>query len=143
MQDIQRIWDKMARALAGTCAIQETQAGNATYVAATPITQSFTVNTSSGGDPTVGVVPSYNDAYASVGGIPNRTTVCTTVKPLGGGQDDFNNIQFREISYLASGSPLAQGIPLSCANQRGSGCGTGEVQRRSAVQRRGEIRRDR
>lgn len=86
---------------AGTCTIQATQAGNATYAAATPITQSFTVNTSSSGDPTVGVVPSYNDAYAnwknaglaSVGGIPNRTTICTTVNPLGGGQDDFNNIQ--------------------------------------------------
>jgi len=47
------------------------------------------------------VLPSYDDAYAnwknaglqSVGGIPNRTTVCATVNPLGGGQDDFANIQ--------------------------------------------------
>jgi hypothetical protein len=47
------------------------------------------------------VLPSYNDAYAnwnhaglgSVGGIPNRTSVCATVNPLGGGQDDFTNIQ--------------------------------------------------
>jgi hypothetical protein len=54
-----------------------------------------------GGDPTVGVLPSYNDAYANwknaglltVGGIPNRTTICATVNPLGGGQDDFTNIQ--------------------------------------------------
>jgi hypothetical protein len=52
-------------------------------------------------DPTSGVLPSYNDAYAnwknagllSVGGIPNRTTVCATVNPLGGGRDDFPNIQ--------------------------------------------------
>ena len=52
-------------------------------------------------DPTSGVLPSYNDASAnwknaglqSVGGIPNRTTVCATVNPLGGGQDDFTNIQ--------------------------------------------------
>ena len=56
---------------------------------------------SSGSDPTSGVLPTYNDAYAnwknaglqSVGGIPNRTTVCATVNPLGGGQDDFANIQ--------------------------------------------------
>jgi hypothetical protein len=56
---------------------------------------------SSGSDPTSGVLPSYNDAYAnwkmaglqSVGGIPTRTTVCATVNPLGGGQDDFTNIQ--------------------------------------------------
>jgi hypothetical protein len=54
-----------------------------------------------GGDPTVGLLPSDRDAYAnwsmagmlSVGGIPNRTTVCATVNPRGGGQDDFNNIQ--------------------------------------------------
>ncbi len=55
----------------------------------------------SGSDPTSGVLPSYDDAYAnwknaglgSVGGIPNRTTVCATVNPRGGGQDDFTNIQ--------------------------------------------------
>ena len=56
---------------------------------------------SSGSDPTSGVLPSYNDAYAnwknaglqSVGGIPDRTTVCATVNPLGGGKDDFTDIQ--------------------------------------------------
>jgi hypothetical protein len=50
-------------------------------------------------DPTVGVLPTYNDAYAnwvnagmqSVGGIPTRTTVCVTVSPSGG--DDYKNIQ--------------------------------------------------
>jgi uncharacterized repeat protein (TIGR02543 family) len=55
----------------------------------------------SSADPTTGVLPSYNDAYAnwnnaglqSIGGIPNRTTVCATVNPLGGGQDDFTNVQ--------------------------------------------------
>jgi hypothetical protein len=47
----------------------------------------------------VGVLPSYNDAWANwknagvPGGIPNRTTVCATVNPLGGGQDDYANIQ--------------------------------------------------
>ena len=54
-----------------------------------------------GSDPTSGVLPSYDDAYAnwknaglqSVGGIPDRTTVCATVNPLGGGKDDFTNIQ--------------------------------------------------
>jgi len=52
-------------------------------------------------DPTVGVLPSYDDVYAnwknaglqSVGGIPNRTTICATVNPLGGGKDDYTNIQ--------------------------------------------------
>ena len=52
-------------------------------------------------DATSGVLPSYDDASAnwknagllSVGGIPNRTTVCATVNPLGGGQDDFTDIK--------------------------------------------------
>ena len=87
--------------IAGTCTIQATQAGNTTYAAATPMSQSFTVNASSGSDPTSGVLPSYNDTYANwknaglalVGGIPDRTTICATVNPLGGGQDDFSNIQ--------------------------------------------------
>jgi Immunoglobulin domain len=106
-------------AAAGTCTIQATQAGNGTYAAATPVTQSFTVNGSGGGDPTVGILPSYNDAYAnwknaglaSVGGIPERTTICTTVNPLGGGQDDFNDIQNAinscpagEVVQLAAGA---------------------------------------
>jgi len=54
-----------------------------------------------GQDPTAGVLPQYDDASAnwanaglqSVGGIPQRTTVCATVNPLGGGQDDFADIQ--------------------------------------------------
>ena len=47
------------------------------------------------------ILPSANDASAnwkmagmqSVGGIPNRTTVCATVNPLGSAQDDTTNIQ--------------------------------------------------
>ena len=47
------------------------------------------------------MLPSYDDAYANwknaglqtVGGIPNRTTICATVNPLGGGKDDFTDIQ--------------------------------------------------
>ena len=54
-----------------------------------------------GNDSVAGVLPSYDDVYAnwtnagmqSVGGIPTRTTICATVNPLGGGQDDFTNIQ--------------------------------------------------
>ncbi len=86
---------------AGPCKVQATQAGNAAYAAATPVSQTFTVNATSGSDPTSGVLPSYNDAYANwknaglalIGGIPNRTTICVTVNPKGGGQDDFTDIQ--------------------------------------------------
>jgi hypothetical protein len=46
-------------------------------------------------------LPAYDDAYPNwsraglltVGGIPHRTTICATVNPLGGGKDDFTNIQ--------------------------------------------------
>jgi hypothetical protein len=68
------------------------------------------------GDPTTGVLPSYNDAYAnwknaglqSVGGIPTRTTVCATVNPLGSGQDDFTNIQ-NAINNCAAGKVVQLG----------------------------------
>ena len=101
----------------GTCTIQAMQAGNNSYAAATPVSQSFTVNVS--GDPTSGVLPFYNDAYAnwknaglaSVGGIPDRTTICATVNPLGAGQDDYTNIQNAinncpagEVVQLAAGA---------------------------------------
>ena len=134
-------------AAAGTCTIQATQAGNSTYAPATPVTQSFTVNESGGGDPTNGVLPSYNDAYAnwknaglaSVGGIPDRTTICTTVNPLGGGQDDFNNIQNAinscpagEVVQLAAGAfsikladmPIHIGTGITL---RGTGACTGST----------------
>jgi hypothetical protein len=61
----------------------------------------FAKKVASAQDPTSGVLPPYDDVYAnwknagliSVGGIPDRTTVCATVNPLGGGKDDFTNIQ--------------------------------------------------
>jgi uncharacterized repeat protein (TIGR02543 family) len=67
-------------------------------------------------DPTTGVLPSYDDAFAnwknaglaSVGGIPSRTTVCATVNPLGGGQDDFTNIQ-NAINSCAAGKVVQLG----------------------------------
>jgi len=49
---------------AGICSIQATQAGNATYAAATPVTQSFTVNAAGGGGGT-GSLPPYAVGYAS------------------------------------------------------------------------------
>src|ERR1700733_6918077 len=72
-----------------------------------------------------GVLPKDGDASAnwrmagmlSVGGIPNRTTVCATVSPLGGGQDDTADIQNAidtcpawEVVSLTSGSfTIAEG----------------------------------
>ena len=67
----------------------------------TGTSSSGSTSSSSGGAADGGVLPPYDDATAnwanagllSVGGIPTRTTVCATVNPLGGGQDDFTNIQ--------------------------------------------------
>ena len=44
----------------------------------------------------------------SVGGIPNRTTVCATVGPLGSGQDDTTNIQ-----NAVNACPLGQVVSLA------------------------------
>ena len=44
----------------------------------------------------------------SVGGIPNRTTVCATVSPLGGGQNDTAHIQ-----SAIEACPLGQVVSLS------------------------------
>jgi hypothetical protein len=61
-------------------------------------------------------LPSYDDAYPnwanaglqSVGGIPDRTTVCATVDPIGGGADDFTNIQ-NAINSCATGQVVELG----------------------------------
>jgi hypothetical protein len=63
-----------------------------------------------------GVLPADLDASAnwqiagmlSVGGIPNRTTVCATVSPLGGGKDDTANIQ-----NAVNACPLGQVVSLA------------------------------
>jgi hypothetical protein len=68
-------------------------------LASTGTTGSSGTTGTTGPDPTSGLLPSDRDASAnwkmaglqSVGGIPNRMTVCATVKPSGG--DDTSNIQ--------------------------------------------------
>jgi hypothetical protein len=101
-----------------------------------------------GGDPTISLLPGMRDASAnwkmagmlSVGGIPTRTTVCETIKPLGSAQDDTANIQnavnacpVGQVISLAAGTftvaegnfiLLNKGITL-----RGAGPGSTIVQR--------------
>ena len=45
----------------------------------------------------------------SVGGIPNRTTVCATASPLGNAQDDTHNIQ-DAINNCPSGQVVQLGV---------------------------------
>jgi hypothetical protein len=131
--------------IAGTCTIEATQPGNTTFAPAAPVSQSFTVNASGSGDPAAGVVPTYNDTYANwknaglalAGGIPDRTTICATVNPLGGGLDDYTDIQNAidncpagEVVQLAAGAfsikladmPIHIGTGISL---RGTGACTG------------------
>lgn len=69
-----------------------------------------------GSDPTVGLLPSYNDVYAnwkmagmqSVGGIPNRSTICATLTPLGGSQFDT-----AQINNAISACPAGQVVQLN------------------------------
>ena len=70
------------------------------------------------GNPTFGVLPFYNDANAnwrmagmqSVGGIPNRTTICGSVlTPLGGGMDDKPQI-LTAINNCTPGQVVQLGV---------------------------------
>ncbi len=69
-----------------------------------------------GSDPTTAVLPSYNDAYANwsneglqpIGGIPTRTTICSTVSPSGK-------------------TPPTSGDDASLINSAISSCPAGEV----------------
>src|SRR5215469_12019928 len=72
-----------------------------------------------------GILPKDGDASAnwrmagmlSLGGIPNRTTICATITPLGHGQDDTTNIQNaiqscpdgEVVSLAAGGFTIAEG----------------------------------
>jgi hypothetical protein len=65
------------------------------------------------------ILPAYNNVSAnwqmaglqSIGGIPNRTTVCATVNPLGGGADDAANIQ-----NAINGCPVGEVVQLGSSN---------------------------
>ena len=70
------------------------------FLVSAPSVWAISVSTGSN-DPTVGFLPSYDDAYtnwhnaglASIGGYPRRTKVCATLSPLGSGRDDAARIQ--------------------------------------------------
>jgi hypothetical protein len=64
---------------------------------------------------TTNVIPAANNVAAnwqkagmqSVGGIPNRTTICATVNPIGGGTSDSTN-----INTAIAGCPVGQVVQL-------------------------------
>jgi hypothetical protein len=86
--------------------------------------------TAAGSDPTVNVLPSFNDAYANwskaglvlVGGIPNRSTACTTAQagvtmPLApSGGDDVS-----QINTAISNCPLNSVVNMTTGTFKSSG----------------------
>jgi hypothetical protein len=94
-----------------------------------------------GGDPTIGLLPSDRDAYASwrmvglksVGGIPNRTTIFRTLSPSGG--DDTAAIQAAlnacpsgQVVQLTAGvfRVTGNGLQFSASNCTLRGAGPGQ-----------------
>ena len=92
--------------------------------------------------PSGSILPPDRDASAnwkmaglqSIGGIPNRTTVCATVNPLGGGQNDATNINtaisncpVEQVVQLAAGTfTIAEGSYIKLnkgVTLRGAGAG--------------------
>jgi hypothetical protein len=84
--------------VAGTCSITASQAGNSTYAAATPVTQSFMVNS---GSAIFYTLPSerttlWQPGVTYNGGIPTNRTQCGTTVTVSGdksGATDTANIQ--------------------------------------------------
>jgi len=123
---------------------------------ATTVSENLTISITgtSGGSPGAGgILPPDRDASAnwqmagllSVGGIPNRTTICATVSPLGSGRDDTTNIQ-----NAVNKCPLGQVVSLSAGiftiaeghyvlldkgiTLRGAGAGSTILQRTNGAQ---------
>ena len=107
-----------------------------------------TSTTASGGGGSVSLFPADRNASANwqkaglltVGDIPNRTTVCATVSPLGGGADDTANIQnaieacpLGQVVKLAAGTfTIAEGSYVLLdrgVTLRGAGAGVTILQR--------------
>ncbi len=94
-----------------------TSAGTGTTTTGTSAgTGTTTTGTSAGTASSGGLFPADRNASANwqnaglltVGDIPNRTTVCATVSPLGGGSDDTANIQ-----NAIEACPLGQVVKLA------------------------------
>jgi hypothetical protein len=96
--------------------------GGSTASCTDKLASTGTTGTSSS-DPTTGLLPSDRDASAnwkmaglqSVGGIPNRTTICATLSPSG--RDDTANIQaaINNCTAATPGSPSSGGVVMLSA----------------------------
>jgi hypothetical protein len=129
---------------AGTCSITASQAGNANYAPAIPVTQAFTVTTGSGPqtitfDPIpnqiFGISPFPIAARASsrlaIGIVSTTPTVCKTasgrVMLLGAGTCSVTASQGGNASYGAA-APVTRSFSVSLANPSGSFQGAASIQ---------------
>ena len=116
---------------AGTCTIQATQAGNATYAAATPVSQSFTVNAGSlqsqtitfnnPGTQTVGTqltLVATASSGLTVSFISQTTSVCTvsgtTATLVASGTCTIQATQAGNTTYAAA-TPVSQSFTVNAA----------------------------
>jgi len=114
----------------GTCNIQATQAGNSTYAAATPVSQSFTVNTASqtitfGTIATQTVATPLTLSATATSGLPvsfasMTTGVCTvsgtTAAMVTSGTCTIQATQAGNISYSPA-TPVSQSFTVNAASQ--------------------------
>jgi uncharacterized protein (TIGR03437 family) len=115
----------------GSCAITASQAGNASYAAATPVTQSFTVGAApqtitfgAPSDVSSGTAPFTVTATASSGlavsFASTTTSVCTvsgsTVTIVAGGSCSLTASQAGNASYAAA-TPVTRGFTVNAASQ--------------------------
>jgi hypothetical protein len=113
-----------------------TQAG----ASGSPFSQPETITGSSSGDPTIGILPSDRSSWASwsnaglnsIGGIPNRTTIYTTLSP--NGTDDTTQLQTaldncpaNQVVKLAAGvfRITGNGVTMGTTNCTLRGAGPG------------------
>jgi hypothetical protein len=122
--------------------VQATQGSSVSLNIPIQVTAATVVSSGGGGvDPTVGLLPSNSDAWANwskaglatIGGIPNRTTVYTTLSPSGGDDTPAINAALascpaNEVVLLTAGvfQINGNGIVFSTSNCTLRGAGPGQ-----------------
>jgi hypothetical protein len=122
--------------------VQATQGSNVSLNIPIQVTPVTVVSSGGGGvDPTVGLLPSNSDAWANwskaglatIGGIPNRTTIYTTLSPSGGDDTPAINAALascpaNEVVLLTAGvfKINGNGIVISNSNCTLRGAGPGQ-----------------
>jgi hypothetical protein len=140
----------MATANGGYSFVNWTQNGSAV---STSTSYTFVVNsnvTLIANFAAAGIIPSdrrfaWNPGMTSQGGVPNRTTVCATLSPLGGGIDDsvqinsaIANCPNGQVVYLTAGSFTANNYILvnKPVTLRGAGAGATILMKTNGAQPR-------